>query len=318
MTPLSWYRAGEIIFLNPRTCGIYKDGGPRYKVDETGKRTAQIDNELLDHVEMLLAGQAPPGAMRVPETDCLRRGILVPNYYDPRWDEEFAELTIAYGLDAITLGELEDRGVICVTGGHGSPSQDQRVFGEIPYIKVSDIRGLRINPNPTNFLPRALAKDFWGGGWDLITPNRASSNIGEFALLLPGEEEIVLTKEVFVIRVVTKDSRGWDPFYLLWTFCLRAVRNQWRRVALMQTNREDVADRYKEIRVLVPKDDAWAHEVSAPFRDYFMTLATARERFVRAIDKSGFTYIPNLMNVTATSETIDAAEEQSRPASSHG
>jgi len=114
-------------------------------------------------------------------------------------------------------------------------------------VKVSDIRGLRINVNPTNLVTESVARRFWRSessglqAWDVITPNRASSNIGEFAILLPGEEQIVVTKEVFVLRVLKGEL--WDPFYLLWALSLRAVRDQWRRVALMQTNREDCGDR---------------------------------------------------------------------------
>ena len=75
-----------------------------------------------------------------------------------------------------------------------SPPNDQR-SGHVPYIKVSDIRGLRINVNPTNLVTNPVATRYWGGvssglqAWDLITPNRASSNIGEFAILVPGKNE---------------------------------------------------------------------------------------------------------------------------------
>ena len=37
-----------VAFLNPLTCGIYKDGQARYKTDPTtGRRTTDIDNELI-------------------------------------------------------------------------------------------------------------------------------------------------------------------------------------------------------------------------------------------------------------------------------
>src|SRR5437868_1298444 len=138
-----------VVFLNPRTCGIYKDGGTRFKTDpKTGRRTADIDNELLDHVTAYLENKLPPGSTRV---------------------------------------------------------------------------GLK--------------------PWDLVTPNRASSNIGEFAILLPGEEQVVLTKEVFVFRIL--DETLLDAFYLLWALSLKAVRDQWRRIVLMQTNREDCGSRYR-------------------------------------------------------------------------
>lgn len=48
--------------------------------------------------------------------------------------------------------------------------------GTIPYVKVSDIRNLRINVNPTNLVAIELARKFWKTedgksnlkAWDLI------------------------------------------------------------------------------------------------------------------------------------------------------
>jgi len=288
----------NIIFLNPTTCGIYKDGGPRYKVDPaTGNRTRELDNEMADQVTAFLEGRHVPGLVEVPETDAFKRGVLVPRYYDDRWLLPFRRLLEQRNWQPVSLGDLEERGVLRIHGGHGSPSNDKRT-GHIPYVKVSDIRGLRVNINPTNLVSDVIARQYWKGRptsglepWDLVTPNRASSNIGEFAILLPGEEQVVLTKEVFVVRVLDGREEGWSPFYLLWALCLRAVRVQWQRVALMQTNREDVGKRYREILVPKPQTKDWADSISAPFRHYFTTLADARTRFRSELHSSGLEYI---------------------------
>lgn len=286
-----------VVFLNPSTCGIYKSGGPRFRIDpSTGDRTDTIDNEMADHVDSYLRGDAPPGIAKVPISTIERSRILVPRYYDARWSEPIIELCKTHGWKHTTLGALEDAGILYVRGGHGSPSNDKRT-GHIPYIKVSDIRSLRVNTNPTNLVSAAVAQQYWHGdssglnGWDLLTPNRASSNIGEFAVLLPGEEEIVVTKEVFVLRILTGRDAGWSPFYLLWALTLKAVRNQWQRVALMQTNREDVGDRYREIIIPIPPSLKEAKRLSSSFHDYFTTIATAKKKFVDALGSSGFEFI---------------------------
>jgi type I restriction enzyme M protein len=303
----------EIIMLDPLTCGIYKDGGTRYKIDPvTGLRTSDVDNQLAEHVEKYILGDSPPGLARVPISEVFRKGVLVPTYYDPRWTEDFRAFLDSQALKAISLGELEDQGIIAIRGGHGSPGNDMR-NGNIPYIKVSDIRALRINVNPTNLVPAPVAVRLWRGdhsgleAWDLITPNRASSNIGEFAILLPGEERIVLTKEVFVVRILNQEN-GWDPFYLFWALCLKSVRKLWRRVALMQTNREDVGLRYREIQVPLPPSVEWAHRVSAPFRSYFMTLAESRQRFIEALATSGYDYVVAAYT-TGSTEVPERTEE---------
>jgi len=290
-----------VTLLNPRTCGIYKNGGTRFKTDPaTGLRTRDVDNELLEHVEAFLRGEHPPGEARVPIEAANRSGVLVPTYYDGRFNEQIKSLLSKKGLIGKTIGQLERDGVIMVRGGHGSPGNDQRA-GSIPYIKVSDIRALRVNVNPTNLVTESVARRFWRGdesglkAWDLITPNRASSNIGEFAIILPGEERIVVTKEVFIFRV--NDNERYDPFFLLWALSLQAVREQWRRIALMQTNREDCGGRYREIVLPAPPDKHWAQEISRPFRDYFTTLAGARERFCEAISGDDFPLVASAMSL---------------------
>ena len=288
----------EVVFLNPMTCGIYKDGGARYKIDHaTGERTDEIDNELGDHVDQYLAGTMPPGVARAKLADTLSSRVLVPRYYDMRWEDQIRAMLAKEKIEPVTIGELIDQQVITVRGGHGSPSNDKRT-GNIPYVKVSDIRSLRVNVNPTNLVTRAVAEKFWRKkktsglqAWDLITPNRASSNIGEFAILLPGEEQ------VFIIRVVEGGDEGYDPFYLLWCLCLKVVRRQWQRVTLMQTNREDCGNRYREIVLPKPKSKAWADEMAAPFRDYFTTLATARTKLLDELTKSGHEYIASAHSV---------------------
>ena len=294
-----------VTFLNPSTCGIYKDGGARYKADPvSGKRTKEVDNELLDQVNAYLSGNSPPGAAHIEVHEIFDRCVLVPTYFDDRYNVGIRRFLDSNNLDGITVGELIDAGTIIERRGHGSPPNDQR-SGHIPYVKVSDIRGLRINVNPTNLVTEPVAAHHWRGensgleAWDLITPNRASSNIGEFAILLPGEERVVLTKEVFVFRVA--DLEFYDPFYLLWAFSLKVVRDQWRRVALMQTNREDCGMRYREVVLPRPPNKTWARLSSEPFRNYFTTIAEAKTAFVERLRADSFQYVANVDAVSSPS-----------------
>ena len=284
-----------VTFLNPKTCGIYKSGGVRYKTDPaTGKRTQEIDNELIDAVNAYVEGKPCDSRFDVEESDVFVNAVIVPTYYDERYNRPIQDVLKQLGSTGITLGELLEAKTISVRGGHGSPGNDQRA-GHIPYIKVSDIRAMRMNINPTNLVSTKVAQRYWRGkasglrAWDVLTPNRASSNIGEFAIIVPGEEQVVLTKEMFVFRVI--DNSVWDPFYLFWALCLSAVREQWRRVALMQTNREDCGSRYREIILPVPRSQAWARSQSDAFRQYFQSIAKAREEFSAKLASSGLSFI---------------------------
>jgi type I restriction enzyme M protein len=301
----------EVVFLNPRTCGIYKNGAIRFKTDrETGLRTKEIDNELIKAVEEYNKGQLSACENRVKTNLVFGKKVLVPTYYDTRYNAYIHKIIFENHLEMITIGELIENRILKVRGGHGSPGNDQRT-GNVPYVKVSDIRALRINVNPTNLIPMSLARRYWRGessaleAWDLITPNRASSNIGEFAILLPGEEQIVLTKEVFIFRII--DASIWDPFYLLWALSLKAVREQWRRIALMQTNREDCGDRYKEIILPKPLNYDWANAVSKPFRDYFTKISDAKNDFISSVMTDRFEYVANV--TSSISDTVIVEEE---------
>lgn len=307
------HRKTQVVFLNPRTCGINKDGGTRYRVDPlTSRRTKEVDNEMAAQVDAYLRGERPDG-MSVHETkEVSAKGVLVPRYYDQRWNQDITALCERESLQTISLAQLQADGILKVREGHGSPSSDFRT-GTIPYVKVSDIRSLRVNVNPTNLIPLVLAKKFWRGeesglkAWDLISPNRASNNIGEFAILLPGEERLVVTKEVFIFRVA-ENEKGWDAFYLLWALCLRAVRRQWQRVTLMQTNREDVADRYKEVLLPAPPDAEWARKVSAPFRDYFTTISEAKREFTSAVEAASYDFIASIKTMEEPAANADDEE----------
>jgi type I restriction enzyme M protein len=303
-------RKGFVASLSPATCGIYKSGGIRYKINAaSGERTKEIDNELAEVTEAYLTGQPSPAVVSVPLRQVFDKRVLVPRYYDRRWNAEFEQFVTGQKLKRVTIGELLRAGIIAVRGGHGSPSNDRRT-GTIPYIKVSDIRSLRINVNPTNLLSRAVAEEFWGGkssglrAWSVITPNRASSNIGEFAMILPGEENVVVTKEVFIFTVQPESPEGWDPFYLFWVLCLRCVRQQWQRITLMQTNREDCGERWTEIELPKPKSKEWAQEVSAAFRNYFTTLGNAKTTFVNLAKASSFDFIASV-----TSSEVECVRE---------
>jgi type I restriction enzyme M protein len=193
------------------------------------------------------------------------------------------------GFTSATLGELIEEGTIEVRRGHGSPSHDERV-GKIPYIKVSDLRAGLININPTNRVPLSVAKQYWKGtssglrAYDLACPERTSKNIGDFCLLMPGQEQVVMTREIIILR--SGNTALFDQFYLAWAMTLNIVRDQWKRIVFMQTNREDVGDRFLEIEIPLPPSKVEADRVAAPFRNYYVTLANARVELSQYLQRS--------------------------------
>lgn len=299
-----WFSDETVMISTAATCGLTKGGRLLPKIDpQTGKRIQAIDpeteglvdavdDELLVDMEALRTGATTGTLAFVPATSVDLR-CAVPIYYDRRYHEAFTQAMQQpkyANFRSATIGELIRSGVLEVRNGHGSPSHDQRV-GAVPYIKVSDLRAGLVNVNPTNRVPLSVAKQFWGGSssglrpFDLVCPERTSKNIGDFCVLMPGQEQVVMTKEVIVLR---PGPKAWfDPFYLLWAMSLKIVRDQWRRVIFMQTNREDVGGRYREIEVPLAPDKGTADAVSEPFRTYYTVAAAAREKLAEYLASDG-------------------------------
>ena len=297
-----WFSEDYVMVSTAPTCGLTKGGRMLRKVDdharpiqvvdpETGALVDAVNDQLLEDMEALSqissveaaiqSGEVPDTLAFVPAAD-VDLGVAVPVYYDRRFHAHFLQAMQApefEGFTSSTLGELVRRGKIVLRGGHGSPSQEQRI-GDVPYIKVSDLRAGLVNINPTNRVPRAIAERLWGGpfsglrAFDLLCPERTSKNIGDFCVLMPGQEQVLTTKEVIVLR--PGPEADFDAFYLLWAMTLKIVRDQWKRIVFMQTNREDVGKRYLEVEIPVAPERA--AEVSQDFRNYFQTLAHARTR----------------------------------------
>jgi type I restriction enzyme M protein len=259
---------------------------------DTGAAVDAINDELLADMEALTSGGATETLRFVPRSDVDLRAA-VPVYHDRRFIDHYREAMCEpnfNGFTSATIGDLIKSGHIEIRGGHGSPSQDQRI-GEVPYIKVSDLRAGLVNINPTNRVPRSVAQRFWRGlssglrQFDLLSPERTSKNIGDFCVLMPGQEEIVVTKEVIVLR--PGPAAEFDAFYLLWAMTLTIVRDQWRRIVFMQTNREDVGKRYHEIEIPLAPSAQRALDVSKTFRDYFTTIADARRSLAEYLTNEG-------------------------------
>ena len=252
-----WFSEETVMVSTAPTCGLTKGGRYLPKIDpstgtriqikdpETGELIDAVDDQLLLDMEALQDGRSTDTLRLIRAEDVsLRRAV--PVYYDGRYTREFRAAFaggLYPGFSSATLGQLLEEGVIEIRGGHGSPSQDQRV-GEVPYIKVSDLRAGLVNINPTNRVPSSVARRFWRSdtsglrAYDLLCPERTSKNIGDFCVLMPGQEQVVLTKEIIIIR--PGPAAKFDTFYLLWALTLKIVRNQWKRIVFMQTNREDV------------------------------------------------------------------------------
>lgn len=274
-----------VVCADGQTFGADKHGKRRYKFDGE-KQTQQIDDDL--HETTLLLRNTPKADSRllftVPQVDATAACVYVAQYHwrRPVLDalEHFAD---ANDCDLVPVRDLEAAGDLKVMSGHGSPSSHFKGRGSIAYVKVSDIKNWRVNENPANALPTDVAdaerKGRYLHPFDLVTPTRACKNIGLFGVVMPWQADVILTREINVWRAREGATVDWA---LLLAMCsLRVVFDQFQHLVLMQMNREDLSDRYKELILPVPRDDERRTEWADPIREFFEAQVKARASYER-------------------------------------
>lgn len=267
------------------TYGEDKHGHPRFKFVE-GRQTNERDDEMAEAAG-LLRGRAPRKSsklfFRFPQDDAIRRGVLVASYW---WRTPYIEALQAFAdenqCDLVSVGNLIEDGELVVLDGHGSPSSHYHGRGPVPYVKVVEIKNWRVNENPKYCIPEDIATEFRRDKvlhpYDLVTPTRASRNIGLFGVIMPWQTHVILTREIAVWRI-PEGARRLDPWLLLAMMSLRAVHQQFNFLVLMQMNREDLGGRYRELLLPIPRKKAQREKWSKPIREYFGALASARSSY---------------------------------------
>jgi type I restriction enzyme M protein len=215
--------------------------------------------------------------------EALRKRILVASYWWRQpYLEALREFADAHNCELYTLGDLIDAGHLEVFQGHGSPNSHYINRGTVPYVKVVDIKNWRVIENPKYAIPEDVAAALRRGrnlhAFDLVTPTRASKNIGMFGVIMPWQTNVVLTREIAVWRV-NPNSELLDRWLLLALMSLKVVHDQFRFLVLMQMNREDLGDRYREILLPIPRSAELRETWSGPVREYLSATAQARQSY---------------------------------------
>jgi len=152
--------------------------------------TKDRDDEMQESTSLIRSGTVPENRLlfSFSQKEALDRGVLVASYWwrKPQTAalEQFAE---ERDCDLVSVGDLIDAGELQVMDGHGSPNSHLTGRGPVPYVKVVDIKNWRIIENPSYGIPADTADHLRKGrylrSWDIVSPTRASRNIGLFGVL---------------------------------------------------------------------------------------------------------------------------------------
>jgi len=139
------------------------------------------------------------------------KDCFVPRY---SWNTKIEKAKIQakkMNMYLISLGELLEKNILVSYQGHGSPQSRYKGRGNTPYIRVADIVNWGIYKNPTSMIPYEVYKSIKGMNSidlqeeDILFVRRGSERIGSVAMVSPFDKQVLLTKEITVLRVNNND-----------------------------------------------------------------------------------------------------------------
>ncbi len=240
------------------------NGKPIYRYDP---ETHQFTDEIWDDTIIVREELKDPSnkknklVFQVNAAD-IRNDVYVPRYY--YWDKKFDELkkeAEEQGLELVQIKQLLDEGVMADFSGHGSPEGRFKGRGEVPYIRVADIVNWEMYKNQTSLIPRRVYLDKKGASGvdleekDVLFVRRGSYRIGSVAMVSPYDREVLLTREIQVMRILKEDNPyGIDAFYLMYLLSHGLTQKQIPSKVMIDTTLPNIGRRWEELYLPVNKN----------------------------------------------------------------
>jgi type I restriction enzyme M protein len=197
------------------------------------------------------------------------------------------------GCELVTIAELIKEGIITTFDGHGSPESDNKGMGDVPYIRVKDIVNWEAYKDPTALIPmhvfRTMRKDskkLLEG--DVLFVRRGSYRIGSVALVSPYDTEVLLTREILVLRVAQKENKyNLTPFYLIYLISHYLVQLQMKNKGLMETTLPNIAGRWSELKLPIQRDVEVRKTISEKIESIFGNKWGAQKSIIELKEELG-------------------------------
>lgn len=188
--------------------------------------------------------------------------ILIPRYYWQNKESQLLNMANEKHLNLITFKELIKDECITFFDGHGSPKGELKGEGKIPYIRVKDIVNWQIYKDPTAMIPQSEYDRLFTPTKilkpkDILFVRRGSYRIGSVAMVSKNDINVILTREILVIRVnekIAKEKYNLTPEYLLYAISHIITYKQLENKIFIDTTLPNIADRWKELKLPILKD----------------------------------------------------------------
>jgi len=209
----------------------------------------------------------------------LKKGILIPRYYDPDTYNQLEELEKSGKYELKSFKELIDDKILSIKGaGATTTSKEYNIYDKIPFLRTSDIgswetRNYAVqNVNEETYIKYKERQDLKEG--DILFVKDGTYRIGETLLLTKYDLKMLVQSHFLKIRSL--DWRKIDPYLLLYLLHIPIVRKQIDEKTFVQATLSTIGDRLNEIIIPIPKDESIKEEISKKMKEKILKRAELR------------------------------------------
>jgi type I restriction enzyme M protein len=236
-----------------------------YERDNSGHLTNVVKDDTRFIIDEMLRMNGSAAVQRkytfmVEAKKVIANDILVPRYYWSSKKKEIQKKAKQQKIKLIPIKQLIDEHVISFFDGNGSPKSEFKGTGEYPYIRVKDIVNWQVYKDPTAFIPQSEYDELFDERKrlqpkDILYVRRGSYRIGSVAMVSPYDIDVILTREILVLRIIDENNQyGITPEYLLYALSHKLVQEQSENKVFIDTTLPNIANRWQELLVPVYED----------------------------------------------------------------
>ncbi len=265
---------GNITFGVAEEIGYDHLGKIKMRADENGFITDKVwdDTEIIR--KELKHGQKE--YVFTISSEKIKNNIFVPRYYWQNKASHIKDKAKEKNLYLLPMHKLLDESIIEIYKGHGSPPGQYKGLGDIPYVRAGDIGNWAVYKNPISSVPQHIYNKVKGNNGvnllenDIVFVKEGSYRIGDVALLLPTDTNILLNSHCFIIRVV-KDNNNYkiDPYYLIYLLSHSLTKQQLYNKVFLDTTLPNIGDRWKELLLPVNNDNKELIKIKTKMKQIF-------------------------------------------------
>ena len=279
----------EVIFGVAEEMGHDHLGKTKYRHDKQGQITNEIwDDTIILSRELKNINNNKNEYVFKTSFRSIKNMVFVPRYYWNKNEKEIIKEAKKKNIHLLKVQDLLDKEIIEVHRGHGSPPNQYKGLGDIPYVRAGDIGNWSLYKNPTSAIPAHIYKKVKGSKIDLkhkdiVFVKEGSYRIGDVALVLPTDTKILLNSHCFIIRVLkNKNEYNIDPFYLLYLLSHPITKKQIYNKVFIDTTLPNIGDRWKEL--LLPIKEQERVSVVCKMKEIFQKRIDSEEQINNIYD----------------------------------